>query len=386
MLLTEKTYRYACNFSFKRKGRLYMAMHYTRKIFNREITFYEISKLSEEECWNIFKQCRFGSETEFACPDCGFVAKHSFISTRKIWSCKHCPSRFSVTSGTPLHKRKLAFSKLLCILILFLTRAQGLTANVLPSSIGITYKTAYLLTNKIREVIFETMDLSPLKGIIHIDCLHVCGKPRRSNVRKSTDSILVNNKLRVRKDSIVPDKKTHPEPSNLKKLKNRRIVLVLTQLASDNDWLHSSNRTITYVLNKETANVILPLIKKSVAKRSIIMTDFGGAFNKIEPLLGITHFAVNHSVQYQDQFGVNNNQAESFFSRMRRAEYGTYNGMRKNYLAFYAAEFAYRNDNKEIGIKERFYSLLSKILNREPSKAFCGYSQGKRLGFEYCYT
>lgn len=362
-----------------------MAMHYTRKVSNREITFYDISKLSEEECWSIFKQCRFGNKTEFACPDCGFVAKHSFISTRKIWSCKHCSIRFSVTSGTPLHKRKLSFSKILCILISFSTGAQGLTANVLPSSVGITYKTAYLLVSKIREVLFETMDLSPLQGIVHIDCLHVCGKPRRSNMRKSTDSILVNNKLRVRKDSIVPDKKTHPEPSNLRKLQNRRIVLALSQLTLNDDGSYGSNRTITYVLKKESSDVILPLIKKSIAKGSIIMTDFGGAFNKIQPLLGITHFAVNHSVQYQDQFGVNNNQAESFFSRMRRAEYGTYNGMRRNYLAFYAAEFAYRNDSKEIGIKERFYSLLSRILSREPSKAFCGYSQGKRLGLEYCY-
>lgn len=43
------------------------------------------------------------------------------------------------------------------------------------------------------------------------------------------------------------------------------------------------------------------------------MTDYGGAFNNIQPLLGNTHFSVNHSVHYQDEFGINNNQAESFF-------------------------------------------------------------------------
>lgn len=361
-----------------------MAMHYSRSKVNRVLTFYKLAKLSEQEAWEIFRIARFGDEEKFACPECGVIEKHWFIKTRKQWHCKHCNHRFSVTSGTALHNRKLEFLKLLCILFAFITGLQGANANELPSDLGVTYKTAYLNFAKIREVIFETMDMTPLSGIVHIDCMHICGKPRRSNNRKSSDSFLVNNKLRARKDSIVPDKKTHPEPSNLKKLKNRRIILALSQLALNDDESYGSNRTITYVLKNETAEIILPLIKKSVAKGSIIMTDFGGAFNKIEPLLGITHFAVNHSLHYQDKFGVNNNQAESFFSRIRRGEFGTYNGIRKTYLAFYGAEFAYRNDSKQIGVNQQFDSLLSKILSREPSKAFCGYSQGKRLGFEYC--
>jgi transposase-like protein len=372
-------------FSFKRKGRLFMVMHYSRNKDNREFTLYQLAQLTEEEAWEIFKRCRFGDKERFACPECGAIEKHWYIKTRRQWHCKHCSHRFSVTSGTVFHNRKLSFSKLLWILFAFITGLQGANANELPSDIGITYKTAFLNVGKIREVIFETMDMTPLSGIVHIDCMHICGKPRRSNNRKASDSVLVNNKLRIRKDSIVPDKKTHPEPSNLKKLKNRRIVLALSQLALNNDGSYGSNRTITYVLRKETAEIILPLIKKSVTKESIIMTDSGGAFNKIEPLLGIKHFAVNHSTQYQDEFGVNNNQAESFFSRMRRAEFGSFNGIGRVYLAFYAAEFAFKNDNKTLGIKDKFYSLLSKILGREPSKAFCGYNQGKRLGFEYTY-
>lgn len=372
--------------SFKGKGRLYIAMHYTRKVSNREITFYDIAKLSQEECWSIFKECRFGNKPEFACPECGTIDKHWFISTRKQWHCKGCEHRFSVTSGTVWQNRKLSFSKLLCILILFVSSSQGLAANKLPSMIDITYKTAYLNLGKIREVVFETMDLSLLSGIVHIDCGHFCGKPRRGNKRKKSDSFLVNNKLRNRKDSIVPVKNVHPEYWNIEKLKNRRIVLVLSQLALNDDGSYGSDRTITYILKGENANLILPLIKKSVTKDAIIMTDSGTAFNKVEPLVGNRHFAVNHSKEYQDELGVNNNQAESFFSRLRRAEFGVYNGMRRTYLAFYSAEFAYRNDIKSLGIGKRFRSLLSKILSREPSKAFCGYSQGKRLGFEYCYV
>lgn len=361
-----------------------MAMHYARTSANRELTLIELANMSENEAWNIFRACRFGNEDRFSCPKCTEVDKHCFIKTRKIWRCKHCDETFSVTSDTPLHKRKLSFVKLLCILFEFITGLQGVNANALPSKLDITYKTAYLNLGKIREVVFETMDLTPLKGIVYIDCLHICGKPRRSNKRKASDSVLVNNKLRVRKDGIVPDKKTHPEPSNIAKLKNRRIVLALCQQAINEDGdPYGSDRTISYVISNETAHIVLPLIKKSVAKGSVVMSDFGSAFNMIKPILGLTHLRVNHSVEYQTELGVNNNQAESMFSRLRRAEYGTYNGISNKYLAFYAAEFGYKNDSKYMSIKDRFYGLLKTILKREPSKAFYGYSQGGRLGFEY---
>lgn len=360
-------------------------MHYTRRRANREFTLYDILKLSEDDCWQILKECRFGKEEKFACPECGAIEKHWFISTRKQWHCKCCSHRFSVTSGTVWHKRKLAFSKLLCIIISFVTSAQGLSANKLPSMINITYKTAFLNLAKVREVIFETMDLTPLTGIVHIDCAHFCGKPRRGNQRKKTDSFLVNNKLRGRKDAIVPDLSVHPEPWNLEKIKKRRIVFAISQLSLNEDGSYGSNKTISLIIKSENAKIILPLIKKYVCRNAIIMTDYGNAFNQITPLLGNRHFSVNHSKEYQDEFGVNNNQAEAFFSRMRRAEFGVYNGMRHTYLAFYAAEFAFRNDTKTLSIKEKFYNLLTTLVTREPSKAFCGYSQGKRLGFEYCY-
>lgn len=64
------------------------------------------------------------------------------------------------------------------------------------------------------------------------------------------------------------------------------------------------------------------------------MTDAGSAFKPIFNELGNQHYTVNHSQEYQTSDGVNNNMAECFFSRMRRAEFGTYNGMRPQYFAF----------------------------------------------------
>jgi hypothetical protein len=74
---------------------------------------------------------------------------------------------------------------------------------------------------------------------------------------------------------------------------------------------------------------------------------------------------------------------EAFFSRMRRAEFGTYNGMRKQYFAFFAAEFAWRNDSKNMSLRQKFEDTFKRIFTREESKAFCNYNHGSRLTFEY---
>ena len=144
-----------------------------------------------------------------------------------------------------------------------------------------------------------------------------------------------------------------------------------------------SDRTICIVLRQEKASSIIPLIRKYVSSDAVIMTDFGSAFSPIFTELGNQHFKVNHSKQYQDESGVNNNMAESFFSRLRRSEFGTYNGMRHQYLAFYAAESAWRANTNKLSLRVKFVDVVKDIFSREPSKAFTNYNHGHRLGIEY---
>lgn len=361
-------------------------INFTQKKSYRSYPLKMVLRLSEDEAWSIFKKCRFGEGDNTKCPDCLSEDNHSFISTRKQWACKNCKHRFSVTSGTPFSNRKLSLVDLLTLIHAFVTSPQGVTASSVVTDTGIAYKTAYLNLMKIREALHGSMDLTKLEGIVHIGCLHICGKPRKGNVRLSSDSASVNSILRNRKNSINPDKKTAPEPHNIEKFTNRRIVLAMSQIKLDDNGSYGSDRTIFYILESESWKNIMQPIEDSVSKDAIIMTDKGPSFNKIEPVLGIRHFSVNHSQHYMDEFGVTNNMAESFFSRIRRAEFGTYNGMSPKYLAFYVSEFAYRNDhNKNLGIEEQMHELLTGVLSREPSKAFTGYYQGYKLPFEYTH-
>ncbi|HEY3299948.1 MAG TPA: IS1595 family transposase [Methylophilaceae bacterium] len=355
----------------------------------RDLDIFDIMDLTDDEALELIKRMRWGDGDEVTCPDCQTKAKHYFIRTRKQWTCKCCNHRFSVTSSTPFSNHKLPLRKILALLYFFISSPQGQSANSFHAQFGTTLKTTFHNLSKVREVLFETMDFSPMSGLVHIDCAHFCGKPRRANKRKKTDSFVINNKLRNRKDGIVPDKSTHPESWNTEKLKKRRIVLAISQVdvsipsAPFSPPIVGSNRTITIILKAEKAATILPIIKKYVSKNAFIMTDSGSAFQPLFRELGINHSMVNHTQEYKKADGTNNNMAESFFSRMRRAEFGTYNGMRPQYFAFYAAEFSWRNDTRHMTLQEKFDDVLKRIFTRETSKAFCNYNHGHRLGFEY---
>ncbi|MDL2410561.1 transposase [Rhizobium calliandrae] len=54
----------------------------------------------------------------------------------------------------------------------------------------------------------------------------------------------------------------------------------------------------------------------------------------------------NHSEEYQTKGGVNTNHVESFFSRIQRAYVGIHHRFSVRYFDWYAAEIAWREDNR----------------------------------------
>lgn len=356
-----------------------MAQPYSQSKAYRNLTFIDISNLTEEQARNKFALMRWGSLTTMPCPDCGVVDAHYLRRHRHQWRCKHCHRVFSVTSDTPFSNRKLSFKMILFLIYEFVSLPKGAAANTIHARLGITHRTAFHNLSKLREALYEQMDLTPLCGTVQIDGGHFCGKPRRPRKRRQVTSQLVNAKLRNRKAGMVPNGSTHKEHWNQAKFQNRRIVLVMRQLSSEAG--KGAERTIVRVVKAENAKNVMPVIQRYVAPNSIIQTDEGHAYSNL--MIRYLHQTVRHSVEYATDDGVTNNQAESFFGRMRRAEYGVYHGMRHQYLAFYASEIAWREDTRFISLKEKFDNLLTKVFNCGLSKAWCGYYQGSRLGLEY---
>lgn len=72
--------------------------------------------------------------------------------------------------------------------------------------------------------------------------------------------------------------------------------------------------------------------------------------------------------------------AESFFSRLRRAEIGTHHHVAGPYLAAYAGEMDWREDNRRVGNGEQYLTVVNAALKHGLSKQWRGYwdrAQGK---------
>lgn len=369
-----------------------MAIQFPQSAAARNLSLWDIAKLTDDQAWSTFRDIRWGKGEQPVCPDCLQRDNHYFIKTRRQWTCKHCSHRFSVTSSTALGYHKLSFKEIMMVILAFVSDRQGKSANSTQGLLQMTLKTAFHNFNKIREAMYERQNNIPLEGEVHIDCGHFCGKPRRENKRTKADSALVNHILRNRKDAMVPDQKMHPGAANKERLKKRRIVLVMAARPLkdffDNGNLKKherlgSQRVKTFIITNAKSDVVTQLVKKHVSPNAIIMTDSGSEFSRLGIELPNFHGQVNHSKEYQTFDGINNNMAETFFARLRRAELGKYNGMRHRYMAFYAAECAWRDSAKRMSQREMHDDVLTMLLRKEPSKAFTNYNHGHRLSFEH---
>jgi hypothetical protein len=83
---------------------------------------------------------------------------------------------------------------------------------------------------------------------------------------------------------------------------------------------------------------------------------------------------INHSEAYSAD-GASTNQAESSFSRLRRAEIGTHHHIAGPYLAAYAAEMDWREDRRRQSNGAQYLAILTAAAHHPVSGHWKGYWQ-----------
>ena len=82
----------------------------------------DIMRMSDEEAHDMFRRMRFAAKGgEPFCPHCGVIKVYRLTETPIRWKCSGCRRKFSVTSGTLFHSRKLAIRDYLAVIALFAT-------------------------------------------------------------------------------------------------------------------------------------------------------------------------------------------------------------------------------------------------------------------------
>jgi transposase-like protein len=295
--------------------------------------------MSEEEAREAFRLVRWANtKGQPFCPDCGSVTLYT-LAKRHLWECKDCHHQFSVTSGTIFASHKRPIRDYLLAIAIFVNGAKGHSALQLSRDLDCQYKTAFVLAHKIREAIGAADRGATVSGEVEIDGMYAGGYVKPANRKEHR---------RDRRLAINQNGK-------------RQVVIVARE---------RGGKTITFVTKTEDAGV--PGLHDRIVWGSTVYSDEASHWNELAGQYLTKQ--VNHHEAYSTP-EANTNQAESFFSRLRRAEIGTHHHIAGPYLAAYASEMDWREDNRRISNGEQYLLAASAVAKHGVSDKWCGYWQ-----------
>lgn len=284
------------------------------------------------------------------CPHCGGferISKMEGKSTRiGAYKCYQCRKPFTVKIGTIFEASHVKLNHWLQAIFLIASSKKGISSNQLHRTLGVTLKTAWFMSHRIREAMRDGT-LGPLGG----------------------------NGLIVEADETYWGKKANPEPSKHRrgrpyikqgKAAEKRAILGLIERGGNVRTFHVAQAT------KEN---IATLVSDNIAHESMLFTDE----SRLYPAVGasfLSHMTVKHSAGEYVRGGVHTNTIEGYFSVFKRGMKGTYQHCAEKHLHRYLAEFDFRHNQRvALGVDDETRAdrildgIVGKRLTYETTKA-----------------
>ena len=266
-----------------------MTQHFLLSSAAKSLTLGQVARMSDEEAERVFIRLRWQDNgSQPYCPKCG--ATTVWQSRRKgcvRYQCKACQKDFSLTSGTPFASRKMPLRSYLMAIAIFANEVKGESMLALSRDMGTSCKSAFVLAHKLREAMASEVRQSAIGG-----------EGKRSEIDGGYFGGYVKPANR-REDRIDRRKRANQTGK-------RKAVVVIRE---------RGGKTVPGVFRTEAD--ALTFIRTRIAPK----TEAAG-WNDLHARF------VLHRINHQEACSlggpdeINTNQAESFFSRMRRAEIG----------------------------------------------------------------
>lgn len=322
-----------------------MSQHFLLSSRAKTLSLASVLRMSDEEAEATFTAIRWAHTN--GKPVCAHCECPTVWDCRRAngtarWRCKACRKSFSVTSGTIFAFRKMSLRNYLAAIAIFINEVKGKSALALSRDLGTNYKTAYVLAHKIREAMASEMKGERIGGdgeTVEVDGGYFGGYIKPANLKENRrDRRLARNQ-------------------NGK----RRVVVVVRERGGS---------TLPQVFKSESA--ALGWISRTVAKGTKLVADEASSWNGLEGRYAMDR--IDHQQAYSFN-GIYSNGAESFFSRLRRAEIGHHHHVAGRYLVRYAQESAWREDNRRIDNGTQVRNVMALAMACRPSVDWCGYKQ-----------
>lgn len=273
------------------------------------------------------------------CPKCGErdrVSKMEGKSTRiGAHKCYVCRKPFTVKVGTIFESSHVKMNLWLQAIYLIASSKKGISSNQLHRTLGVTLKTAWFMTHRIREAMREG-DMSPFGsngGVVEVD---------ETFIGRDFDK----------------------KPKGMKKgrgyhHKNKVLALV------DRD----TKQARSVVVDDLKTSTIIPILKNNILREARVMTDEAGQYQSLSNHFdehGFTRHGMGQYVHFVDPT-IHTNTIESYFSVFKRGMKGTYQHCGHSHLNRYLAEFDFRYNTRtslEVSDEQRADMILAGVVGK----------------------
>ncbi len=265
------------------------------------------------------------------CPHCGStdrMKKMGGTATRPgLYKCYACRKQSRVTVGTVFESSHVKLHVWLQAMYLICSSKKGISSNQLARTLGVTVKTGWFMSHRLREAMKSGTVLPPMGG---------------AGVTVEIDETFIGQK----KD--IPKQRGYA---------HKHAILTLVERGKGSRSFH---------VEGTAAADLLPIIKANVEPGTRVMTDEAGQYAHLNK-----HFAehgfVRHGAGEYGRGDVHTNTVEGFYSVFKRGMKGVYQHCSERHLHRYVAEFDFRYNNRvKLGVDdaERTVNALRGIVGK----------------------
>ena len=249
------------------------------------------------------------------CPHCGGVERIGLMggkSTRTgLYKCYQCRKPFTVRIGTIFESSHVALHIWLQAMYLIAGSKKGISSNQLHRVLGVTLKTAWFMSHRIRAAMAcDSLDqFGAGGGVVEID------------------------ETFIGQDPDAP--------------KSRMVLRNMNKVISLIDRTTGRAASVVFTGNFSAAS-IAPIVAHYVSREANLMTDEAQFYKPIGKEYA-SHTFVSHTAGEYVRKGdaaVHSNTVEGYFSIFKRGMKGIYQHCAKRHLHRYLAEFDFRYSNR----------------------------------------
>lgn len=255
------------------------------------------------------------------CPHCGGtdrISKMQGKSTRVgTYKCYQCRKPFTVKVGTVFEASHVPMTAWLQAMYLLCSSKKGISSNQLHRTLGVTLKTAWFMSHRIREAM-RTVGVDPMGG--------------------PGETIEADETYFGRLEG---------QPKAKGGYGHKNAILSLVQRDGGVRSFH---------IESATTSQLGSILRANINRETALMTDEWQAYRGIGVDFA-SHGTVNHGVKeyvrYEGKITVHTNTAEGYFSIFKRGMKGVYQHCKEKHLHRYLSEFDFRYSNRvRLGVND----------------------------------